>query len=437
MLIKRVAVSNSASIALKSCFLILFSVLIFLNINAPTVFSLLYVKAALFLLCCFISVLVYFSERSVHLSRDIVIVHLIFTILLTPSAFMGIVGSTPGISNQIQVYIFWPFVHLMLIAMFKDAKLNDSIIKLQLISSYFMGVFGTLYVFVELGFLNSNAIFDSILGFFGRGDEGATSNSGYVEFNLPILTSAGYTAPFFIAYFLMGGYKRPINWIMGILIIVAVILSGRRALWLVVAISPILTIFSSILVGKFNKIFTLRSIFIYSAAIVPVLYVSLPIVNKLELNSASIYQQLTSSYTESDLTTSGGIRKQQVNVLITEWQDSPIIGNGLGAVASLVRSDGVPWSYEAYYYALLFQGGLITFFAAVIFICFIFQRLYIIGRYRGDYKLAITYFVSLTTYLLFGATNPYLARFDGFWVFLFPLILINKDYLTKRNKYNG
>jgi hypothetical protein len=55
-------------------------------------------------------------------------------------------------------------------------------------------------------------------------------------------------------------------------------------------------------------------------------------------------------------------RYLQYKSLIEGWLKSPLIGSGVGAVASYVRSDEQPWSYELYFISILFQQGIIGFF---------------------------------------------------------------------------
>jgi len=131
-------------------------------------------------------------------------------------------------------------------------------------------------------------------------------------------------------------------------------------------------------------------------------------------------------------------RSQQYIALVRGWAEYPLIGAGLGASAhGSIRSEIMPWAYELYYLALLFQTGLLGFLAYTAGIVWIYSSgIGIIKRGGVDSQLLIPILVGTSGLLIANGTNPYLARFDGIWVIFLPLAFINYSLLSRDRAHN-
>jgi len=189
------------------------------------------------------------------------------------------------------------------------------------------------------------------------------------------------------------------------LLLVAV--SGRRALWIVVAAAPIVTLGLAHLTGMIAWLRTSsrRALVAYSvvAAVGGAAMTTVPGL----LAEAGGVQHLTRAFSAEDE------RTIQSGFLLREYAAAPLLGSGFGAYAGYVRSDEAPWTYELTYHQLLFNLGtlgtgllgllFVTYFAATVL------------NLRASHRPDATAFALLIAWvsLLIGAySNPYLRSFD-------------------------
>jgi O-antigen ligase len=125
-------------------------------------------------------------------------------------------------------------------------------------------------------------------------------------------------------------------------------------------------------------------------------------------------------------------RLEQYISLIDGWLKHPFLGNGLGAGASYVRDQDMPWAYELFYIALLFQVGIFGFASYLIGVVWIYWIGIRIIRQGGVHaELMLPTLVGLSGYLIANTTNPYLVRFDGLWAIFLPVLIINSWFIKK------
>jgi O-antigen ligase len=119
-------------------------------------------------------------------------------------------------------------------------------------------------------------------------------------------------------------------------------------------------------------------------------------------------------------------RTLQYFALLREWADHPLLGHGWGHGArSLVRSDR-PWEYELQYVLILFSTGLIgtILYAAGVAWTFV-TGVRVIGRGGELAAHMIGLLVGLAGILIANATNPYLVSPGNMWMVFLPVALIN------------
>ena len=108
---------------------------------------------------------------------------------------------------------------------------------------------------------------------------------------------------------------------------------------------------------------------------------------------------------------SDDLRYVQVDVLRTMLIENPVMGNGLGTSASIIRSESAPWSYELSIFALYMKIGLI----GVAVLLFAFLILFSNGiKLSEEKKWRYAALGALVlSYNFCSNTNPFIFSFAG------------------------
>ena len=200
--------------------------------------------------------------------------------------------------------------------------------------------------------------------------------------------------------------------------LVAVAVSGRRALWLAVVLTPCTILLLSGLTGSYGllKIGGRRFLLICTLAAVAGLSVVLLVPDEIpELGSLVRLNEAFSSENER------GIQKAY---LIDGFMESPILGSGFGAYAGYLRSYERPWTYELTYYRLLFNMGIVgTASLGTLFFLYFALVIRILRRFKDGSAIPFGLLVGFCSLLLGSYSNPYFGSFDYiFFVGLLPYL---------------
>jgi len=221
-----------------------------------------------------------------------------------------------------------------------------------------------------------------------------------------------------------------------ILAIVVVLLSGRRALQLVFALTAVLTFLSHACKMKKNyqKYDSIFKYFFALCVAVAMLYYFAYFMEMDDIISSIANTFFSAFSTDNE---SGAIRLQQSRALLNGFLDSPIFGNGLNAFArTSLRSSENPWSYEMVYLALLFQTGI---FGTVIFFTYIYKitlenfRLYNCSS-RSNRNFFLAVFSGCISFVIAGSSNP-MIYFIWFWAI--ATICFNHRFINKTPMVNS
>jgi len=191
--------------------------------------------------------------------------------------------------------------------------------------------------------------------------------------------------------------------------IAAAILSSRRALYLVIILSPILIILVNkfIFLSKENVLYkTVKYIFFIVTLIV--IYTGyLVSINTYEFNGFT--ERFFSLYVDE---TGGGARYDQASLLISGFMEYPLFGSGIGGLIGMVRSEESPWLFELTYLQLLFNFGLI---GCLLFILLFSVAINKIRNNSSHYLYSIedkSMLTGIFSLMLGSISNPYLGSFD-------------------------
>ena len=365
---------------------------------------------------------------------------LLWTLLMvfTGLAFitLGAVNNTPGALRVGTVYVLWPLVYTILLAGVDRKRIIDGIFRVLVFSLLAISLYSILYLLYVVGWLPHVLYVELDMG------QATGFYDGYIEYNLYNISSLNFLVPFLITV-LFVGHKRnalPVSrlwiWLACLFGIVVAILSGRRAVWVILAISPLFAIAGRVFMTRQFKSATNKK-FKYIIVGMPIIIVVLFLFASymVGLDVSKIWQQLTAGFSFSGGGASEFARLEQFLALLDGWLQNPIFGAGHGAaVAGSQRSVDMPWAYELTYVALLFHTGLVGFFiytAGVIWIFWMGIKVMRSGHWLGVYMLPTL--VGTACFLIANTTNPYLAKFDYIWVIFLPVALINV-WLLDRNR---
>ena len=375
-----------------------------------------------------------------------------WTLLMVATGFafmlLGLVNNAPGATRVGTVYLLWPVVFAALLTEVRFKYVLDGIFKLLVFSSIVISLYSIYYLSYEIGWIPAELYFrfdfGQAVGFY----------KGHVEFNLYNIASFNFLLPFLFAMLLVKTKELDFSisriWIWfacGLAIFVA-ILTGRRAVWVVMLISPLVVIAIQMFKARtfriersFIRLFIGFMIFVSLIFALDIHLFNLDILTLLgQLVGGFDFSGGGSLIKEGGSLISGGgasesVRAEQFFALLDGWQQNPLFGAGHGASAvGSLRDAEMPWAYELSYVALLFQTGLVGFSiycSGVIWIFWMGFKIIRSSHWLGFYMLPVL--VGTFCFLIANATNPYLAKFDYMWVIFLPVALIN-SYLLDKDK---
>lgn len=346
--------------------------------------------------------------------------------------FVGVINNTPGALYVAHFYILWPFVFTLLVAGIANENVIDRLIKTLVFSTIAISLYSLIYIFYAAGLIPD--------AFYIEIDQGQRIgfHEGYIHYTSASLYTLLFSVPFIISALLTWpkSASMPVSrlwlWIAVILSLPVVLLSARRSLWLIVAISPILSIiFNKLLRVKHYSFKTMCRMVLWFVFSLSVIFAFLHIVFNIEF--FALVQRFTDAF---QFNTSAGsiLRREQFFALLEGWINNPLFGGGLGGgVEGSVRS-AQTWQYELFYMSILFQTGVIGFtiyFAAIAWIYYMGFKMIKLGLLLGLYMCPIL--IGTSCFLIASATNPYLGTFSGIWPIFLPVALINIWLLKPNN----
>lgn len=246
-------------------------------------------------------------------------------------------------------------------------------------------------------------------------------HDGYVQ-----VTSHNVGSLFFIfgylLYYLISSRKlgfRRIEVVAFVCVLLAALISGRRALLLTIAISPLLVYISA---GILNELSRVRGrIYIVSGFMGGAIFlIGVYLVSSGYIVAGDLYERLSGAFVDD-----GGARTSQFSSLIAGFLEYPAFGSGIGGEVDVVRNFDKPWMYELTYAQVLFNYGLFGLLMISAVFLFKIREIYIYTRNNtSGLKVEDKSLLCGILCLMFGAsTNPYLGSFD-FMLFLgvFPYL---------------
>lgn len=409
--------------------------LLFLCMAFPTVPKLVLVKASLLAALLVAIALEYFTRGCSRLDGRVIL----WTVSLSMIGFFfilrGMLAGNPGASALISVYVLWPLVFTLWIAGLAGIPILAGVHRTVVASTFFIGLYGCLYWLTQLGIVPDIGVASALS--FGWETQAFGAHEGYTQMALAGMNSLPFLLPYVMASLAIPYAQQNPHRFWGILAWAAcgsawftVLAGGRRALFLVTFLAPLLILTARRFQPAAERVSNRRSLTTFClvfAVVLVILFAGLSSIYDFDL--PGVWDHFVTSVDLSAQTADEHAteRRQQAIALFRGWLEKPLLGAGLGASAlGSIRSETTPWAYELSYLMLLYQTGLAGFAAYTAGVVWIFVLGLRIVREGGPLgRMMIPMLVGCSGLLIANATNPYLGKFDGMWMLFLPLAVVN------------
>lgn len=400
--------------------------LMFCSLVFPTTYQTL--KLILLFVTFLVILMWYFSLSFIPLKKEIILFVFLVTTVSGFFIMLGAFNGEPGAYRVSTVYLLWPFVYLFMFSTLTYKSILLKLFKVFIYSLLIISIYSFTYIGHEIGILPSQ--------FYIKFDLGQSIGfySGFMEYSIYSLSSLIFLIPFCISglFIWEDSFYKKIKLSKKTLIIITIfglisaLLSGRRALWLVVLLSTVITFILYLIIFNTNRLYLVKKIIIYVSTFILIFLIVFPIMtNKIDLNIASLLNKFNLE--------AGYERSSQFDSLIKGWAENPLLGNGHGAVADVIRSTDMPWAYELQYIDLLFKTGLLGFLIYSFSGLWVILKMVKIAKILPESRMIILpILTALISFLIANITNPYLLKFDYIWILILPIGIINLFSLSEK-----
>ena len=337
----------------------------------------------------------------------------------------GALNDAPGALRVLSVMTVWPILYFIFSAMLGQPNAIRLLVASLKIAYIAILAYSFLFLGVETNIIAAELYFDldqgQILGIY----------DGRIEYNLYSISSLFFLTPFWFHYTLIKNPENAhikINWILLILGLVLCILSGRRALQLVMLITPFIVILVQIPILKVKNFNFRKNLFNFRKIILILtgLILGFILLQVMDIRSDALTDNLLEGFNFSDhANISASERGNQFTSLIDAWSNGNLLfGAGNGSHSEYLRSDIMPWAYELTYVYLLFSTGII---GVIFYFSWFGWGLLRIRKAlisRPDMSTYISPIITGVIGLGIGAaSNPYFNKFDYLWIIMLPHLL--------------
>ncbi len=408
----------------------IFVLLLFLSLSLPTIIT--PIKMALLGILALFVLITSLKHKKLEINKELFLITLFFSTLGLVYSNYGSVVDNPGATKTMTVMVIYPLLFLCLSIFFSHL---DDFLKIK--KALIFGSF--LVVLVQLSFLLSayGTIPSFVASYFQSLHPGHAVlhlTDEFLLFTLPNTSSLIFLIPFLTALILLSNKLEIKNFILVVIMLVLILLTGRRAFFLSYGFSLVFLVFIALYLRKDLQTNIFRKLYgvIFFFAISLIAFVSFSGID-LQVYIEKFYSIFDFSSNDSNLE-----RVYQFRALYEGISNAPLFGSGAGAAAEYTRSSEQSWAYELSYVAFIFHYGMLGFMIYLSGIVYIFVSLLKICKDKivsRDVKVFIVSFLAgFVAFLVANSTNPYLGKFDYIWVIFIPVMIINAYKIEKRKQ---
>lgn len=329
-------------------------------------------------------------------------------------------GDLVGISDAFRLRVIWSGLFFLIFCSFRaslhDRNIHRAVCLAVLLvaainlagvidGSYSLGLFSEAFkeeMFLQFGFK---------LGFF--------------RLNSINIATMLFAVPYLLSHLF---FSKRFSWGAASCLVVGLtlsILSGRRALWLCIALLPLLITVVALLLSRWR---TARRAILLQVAIGAVGFGAFLLVANTAETVAPVREFVLQAFSEEDE------RSIQFGYLMAGHRQYPVMGSGFGVGAGYVRSETSPWTYELTYVQMLFNLGWVgTIYVVSVFAGFTVWAIRTLRALPVTEVVKPSLLVGLLTIILATNSNPYMGSFDFlFYLGFLPFIVAGKTRPIER-----
>ncbi|GEM_PF-910567 len=376
--------------------------------------------------CVCLVVARWIRDRQIAIDGTVAALAVLYVVVGAAYVGLGIQRHNPGARAEAPVFVLWPIVYVVLITGI-DAVAAFKWINLTLLAAAIaICLYDLDWIAVNVNWLPRAAFVDL------QQDARFRPFDGYIQFNLNSLASLMFLTPYVLSRAtdlrsIRSRAERIAVLIAVVLTLAITVLALRRALLVVVLVAaPITILAATAAMKRTDRLAYAKRALVTLAAV--------GVAGILVLSAATLTHQFNpGGYVNAVVTgvelgsSEAGpkARGDQLKSLTEGWRQSPLIGNGLGAVASVIRSPSQPWAYELSYNALLFKTGIIGFVLYAAGVAWLFWQGLRLVRDSPLSSSVRPVLVGSVGFLVANATNPYLQKFGYLWILFLPLAYVS------------
>ena len=324
-------------------------------------------------------------------------------------SLLGLVsgGEPLGVFDNLRLYVGWSAAYVLILTLLRNDDglryLHSAIVVSGLLIAA-INLYGIYDQYAEIGLLSESILKELRLsiGF----------HEGYVQITSHNIGSLLFITPYLVAIQFCRNTQSlngKLTKLSLLLCVVVSALSGRRALWLCVGLTPVIIGLLAVSSTSLRAIKPVAQKLIALLACGFVFALIVMIATKAQPGESGIIvlDHLSAAFSSEDE------RTIQSGYLVSGFMDQPLFGSGFGAYGGYLRSDDRPWVYELTYFQLLFNCGL----AGVLYWgalggTYFFLAGRVIRENVDHTAQPLCLMVGVCGFLLGAYSNPYLGSFD-------------------------
>ena len=409
----------------KSSLIIFFCVFVFMSFFSPRVFS--DVKAGMLVFFFLCSILIALSSKSdkKHFSTTAYKFIIIYSIYSIGNGLFGYFNRNPGSIEFFRVNVLYYIVLWSFCTIVDSKEKIFMILKICILSAFGVAFYSLALLAQNKGFIHISDVL-----FFDKTSMVA-DHEGYLHTTNTNLSMLIFLYPLILFLSKTNFISSNKNWrflciASVVLSALAIMISGRRAIFIVALASSFFYLFFRTKDSTRNKIRGIVKTILLLGTVFLILYY---VGKELGINSKALGNRIESAFADEDEYGRSNARLLQMQSLFDGFLKNPIFGSGVGIGVDYIRSEERPWRYELSYNLLLYNAGIV---GTILYFWSFFTIAKGLAKSAKSDAIGTALFVAYLCAIFANATNPYISSsFDFLWWVFIPLYYINFTELNE------